>query len=268
MWINLLVGAVLGALAVFVINLILKRTTLADGVKRTVQTVAVTATVVIGVNLISPPLQAQYAISNVEENLLKQPAYAAMKKHEPEAYQRIMDILQEGLKADKPVADIQVAARSVLSDLIEKRIPVADDAVVVDYMKVSMRELREIHAGSDDACYTFLNPTSGKPFDVTKRVSSATMEADGRALAAVIESAATAPQPRVNLAEYEVSFVKVVEKLQAKYGDDLAMLDKLQTALPAKRRVCEMTADLYDEIFAMPPDQAGKITRAMLGSGS
>jgi len=268
MWINIIAGAVLGALAAIVINLVVKRTTLADSVKRTVQIVAVTATVVIGVNLIGPPLQAQYSISEAEENLLNQPDYAAMKKHEPEAYQQMMAILRDGLKAGNSVADIQVAARSVLTGLLEKRMPVAGDAAVVDYMKVSMRELREIHAGGDDACYTFLNPASGKPFDVTKRVSSVTMEADGRALAAVIESAATAPQPRVNLAEHEVSFVKVVEKLQAKYGDDLAMLDKPQTTPTAKRRVCEMTADLYDDIFAMPSDQAGKLIRALLGTDS
>lgn len=267
MWINIAVGAVLGGFVGFILSFALRTTHVSERAKRVIQSICIGFAVVIGSKFVSPPLQLKYAMSQIEDQLSRtNPAFVAMKTHEPEAYAQVIARTSAGLEAGKTVPEIQVDVRNTITGILEKKLPVAADDSVLEYMRVTVLGIRELYVKNDEACYTYLFPESGPPFDITQRLTKATMDAEASALAAVISAASTNPQKRVSIDEFEADLAYIYLTALKKYGADVEMLNVPQTALPAKRRVCEMVVDLYENVFALPREKAGRIVRAMLSS--
>lgn len=131
-----------------------------------------------------------------------------------------------------------------------------------------MQEIRELHAGGDDACYTMLNPGTGAPVDMNRRLSAETSKADHEHLVALIKSASTAPQAPVPLDAVERDFEIVVTAMTDHFGAEVVMLNEPKSALKERRRYCELAAFMIDRLHDMPPQQGGRVYRALAWVGS
>jgi hypothetical protein len=135
---------------------------------------------------------------------------------------------------------------------------------VFEYISVTMDELDEIYEGGGDLCHQFLFPQPGRFLDVRDHVSKELLAADLAALAKVIETSAKDPQEPPTEAEVMPQLQPVFLSLAGKYGDELSLMQNPTAPGVDKRRVCELTSDLYDEILAMSPSDGGRVLRFML----
>lgn len=268
-WIPILVGAGAGALVVVSFHAVLRllgvNTTVPKRWQQIAYAVVFALTWSLANHLVTPRVQQWHIASNLEANLVDgSPAFAAIQKYEPQVFARMVAEARAAYGQGAGVEETQAKMRAQLVPLIEQRLQVASDAAVHAYMKVNMQELSELLAGTDAACYTFLFSQSGPAPDITRRVKSETMKQDQAALAVLIESAATAPQKRIAMAEVEQDLEPILGAIRDKFGADIELLSIQQTGVSAKRRACEITLDMYSRVLALPPAQAGRLLRAML----
>jgi hypothetical protein len=235
-----------------------------DKVPNWVFSVIAVTTVVVGIRVIGPVADEWLAIKNLDGHLSDNPAFAALKRHEPAVYKAM---IQKAEAAHGNGASLEAAVgvmRSELGPLVEKKVPVASDESAADYMAIMILEAGDLYAGNDDACYAFMFPGNGAVNDFTKRVPAHRLSADTAALAKLIESAATKPNTRVTIEQVQPDLQPIVLSIAEKYGKDFDLINSPQTTLPAKRRVCSMIIDLYGRILELPKQQAGRVLRAML----
>lgn len=212
----------------------------------------------------TPQVEQWYVAEHLEDVLAENPAYASLRQYEPTTFRTMLASGKQSIREGAPIEAIQASMRVHLMPVIERSIPIAEDHAVYGYMKVMTKEIRELHAGGDEACYTFLNPGTGAVFDATRRFQPETLRADLEALGAVIRSAATTKQARVGLKDVQPQLARVTASLAEKYGAEADLLNAPQSTMRNKRRACELVAFVYDEVLALPPNEGGRVLRAML----
>jgi hypothetical protein len=263
-WISILIGVISGAAAALVAGLLVKDRKEHKSRYQIALVVCFALFFVIAKATIAPPLQRHYMAYAIEGALRDSPAFVALKKHEPETYRGIMDQASQALRDGKPMLEVTHQMRAYIPKVVEKRLPRASDEAAFSYMRANIEELKELMAVQDDACYRFLFPGSGAPIDVQARLKKETMRADLEGLANVLESAATAPRPVPKLQDVQPFLGPIYTEVSGKYGKDMEAISTPQSGLTARRKVCDIMAELYGKILMLPPSQGGKVLRFML----
>ncbi len=265
---GLIVGAITGGLIAILWALVIKVAKI--DTKRHGATIAVVYALLFTVGMavantfVTPIVFRYWAAHKLRDYVATQPTLVALKKHAPLEFEAAIAEAEEGLRKGDEMGLIQEKMRGHLTGFISKQLPIASNAAVISYMRVTVQEVRELHAVGDDACHTYLFPGTGQPFDIVKRIKPETLKADLDGLAAVLESAASKPEARVPLTQVKNEIDAVIGSLSAKYGERVQLMSQPQSSLANKRMVCEMIADLYSSVLAMPSERSGPVLRAML----
>ena len=215
-----------------------------------------------------PKASAWYEVKQAETELEKHAAFSAVKKYDQKVYYAMIeDIRQVVLKGDSREKAL-LAARAHMQELILRRLPTASNESVADYMDVTMAELDVLEKKGGDYCFRFLFPQNGAPLDISKMLSQRMQTQDLEALAKVIESSATDPQPLPDAEEIEPKLQPIYAHLMEEYGEEVQLLaDPAAVKAEAdKRKVCAIVGSMYDRILALPAQESGKMLRFMLKS--
>jgi len=213
-----------------------------------------------------PQANAWYGVRNAEAELQQHSAFRAIKKYEPKTYQAMIDDIRKSLLKGGSQEEAIAAARIHMIGLVQRRLPTASNESVAVYMDVTMAELRALQKKGGDFCYRFLYPQSGPPFDISRQLSKKMQKDDLDALAKVIESSATNPQPLPDQQQIVARLKPIYSRLVEEYGEEVDLLKNAAgaTAEADKRKICEMTGSLFDMILAHSAEESGGILRYML----
>ena len=129
---------------------------------------------------------------------------------------------------------------------------------------VMVDEMRELNGQDPNLCYRFLFSQQYGAINPQKYVSKQLMDADLAALAEVIRTSATDPQPAPTEPEVAADLEIVVSQLQEQYGDNISILQNPQDPSVDKRVACGMMADLYAHVLKLPSPRNGRLLRFML----
>lgn len=229
----------------------------------------VSAAVLVGLSQwwITPNLQARYDASVLDASLAGNAAFAAIRKHDPETYERMMSELRAGLLQGQTRAQLVEVARQQIGALVQKRLPRASDEAATEYMRVMVQEMTELRQRGGDLCYRFLFGGPQQSLDMRQYVSVNTIEADSSALSQVLRSASVSPQPVPAQADVAERMKPVITALAGRYGPDLALLQQPQAPGVDRDKLCSISIDMYSVILQMPPADSGKLIRYLMGQG-
>jgi len=213
---------------------------------------------------VTPALQARYDASRVDDSLSSHAAFAAIKKHDPQTYGRIMAELREGLLAGQSQGVLIERVRAQVTSLVQQRLPRASDEAAIEYLRVMVQEMQELRGHGGDLCFRFLFPQPGESLSLTRHVSANIRDADAAALSQVVRSSTVSPQPVPQKAEVQPRMQPVMAALSARYGPDLALLERPQTPGIDRDKLCSINIDLYSVILQMPPNDGGKLIRYLM----
>ncbi len=213
---------------------------------------------------ITPALQARYDASRVDASLSSHAAFVAIKKHDPQAYDRIMFELREGLLAGQSQGVLIERVRAQVTSLVQQRLPRASDEAAIEYMRVMVQEMHELRRHGSELCHRFLFPQPGDSLNLTRYVSANLRDADAAALSQVVRSSTLSPQAVPQKAEVLPRMQPVMTALSARHGADLALLERPQTPGIDRDKLCAINIDLYSVILQMPPSDAGKLIRYLM----
>lgn len=213
---------------------------------------------------VTPSLQARYDASRVDESLSSHAAFAAIKKHDPQTYGRIMAELREGLLDGQSQGVLIERVRAQVTTLVQQRLPLASDEAATEYVRVMVQEMHELRSHGGDLCFKFLFPQPGEGLNLTRYVSVNLRDADAAALSQVVRSSTVSPQPVPQKAEVLVRMQPVMTALSARYGRDLALLEQPQAPGVDRDKLCSINIDMYTVILQMPPADGGKLIRYLM----
>ena len=218
--------------------------------------------------VIFPDLNAGYQARNAEAELLAIPTYQALRKYDRETYDKLIADLKQGLKDGDDETEVIIAMRSHMMKVVETRLPRASDEAVLNYMRVTMKELEVLTKKGGDLCYRFLFPQSGGFVDPRKHFPKKLQEEDLAALTEVIRTSAEDPLPVPEESQFLGTLQAIFTELSDEYGDDVTMLQNPTAPGVNKRRICVMSTSMYDKIFALPRSEGGPLLRYLMAPSS
>lgn len=216
---------------------------------------------------ITPKLQARYDASRVDASLSGHAAFAAIKKHDPQTYGRIMSELREGLLKGRSQPELIEFVRAEVTTLVQKHLPRASDDAATEYMRVMVQEMSELRRQGGDLCYRFLFPKPGEALNLTRHVSANTRDADAAALSQVVRTAIVSPQAVPKQSEVAVRIQPVMTALSARYGSDLALLQQPEAPGIDRDKLCSINIDMYTVILQLPIADSGMLIRYLMSQG-
>lgn len=212
---------------------------------------------------IAPMAERYYATSQIESEFLKNPAFVAMKSYEPQAYSEILHISKTKLTDGARSAEVFDAVAPVVQTLVVQRVPISSNAAAVQYLRATMDEVRFFFGQGGETCYFALFPDAGRTDFFS--LPTAIQQADAAGLAAVLRDAKIAPQPIPTDEQFANALgPSGLAGLDPQYIPELEAIGRPKLGQAARRRTCEVILAVYDEIFKLPPNQAGVAVRHML----
>lgn len=264
MWINVLVGAICGAVAAMVGHLVVSKLT---SNKNAVSIATIVLMVVLfGISKATfvPYINTWSELRSVEEELSNNVAFSALKEHDAAEYDRIIAGLKEVIEGGGTQQDAAQAVRGRIEQVVKQRLPIASDAAVSQYMRAMVKEMKELKAKDPALCQQFLFPEPGKNIDLQKHVSAETLSEDLAGLASVVRSSATSPTTPSTEAEVSDDLTTVMMNLYEIYGEDILALENPAAAHIPSERLCQITIDMYDRVLALPDEKSGPLLRYLL----
>jgi len=261
LWINVAIGALCGALAGVVAYFLSGKNAENKRRKTVIFTIAFAVFFGIARTEVIPKMQAGLIVEEADEVLVNNPAFVAIKQYDPQTYSQIMADIRTAVEKGQNKESAVTSVRGKILSLVQNRLPKASNEAAVAYMDTMLEEMILLQKQGGDICFGLLFPQPGQPTDISPYIPESLRQSDMDGLKAIIETAATAPQPMPSESEITVALVPIIEGMAKQFGEDIAMLQAPFAPGVDKAKVCEMTIYMYSRILALPEHQSGKLLR-------
>ncbi|MDZ7277772.1 hypothetical protein [Pantoea eucrina] len=210
------------------------------------------------------PRQARQAMAQeVATQLSVTPGYRQLKTQEPALWQllnrELLHKRQEGVPADRALGEL----RGWLLDLVNQRMARADDETLINYLRVSVEEMRALQQASPQQCFRFLYPQVSGGINLQQALSPALWQRDVQALDQLLQNSTGAPRP-IDQALAQRDLQRIVSTLNGQWGDKLQQLSLPADTAVDRGALCAMSIGLYQGILALPAKQAANVLRKMV----
>jgi hypothetical protein len=167
-----------------------------------------------------------FALRDLDNRLLKNPLYVAIKGADPEVYSKILSATMDAVRLGKSEAEVEAVARPYISALLQKYLPVSSDGAIISTAQLFVSKAEAIGSQSADACYDFFNSQTGSPSIIPGDNLATDAQQRDAIITDVIETGSSNPQPTPTEAQASPLSNVIVKKLLKKYpASDVATLD-------------------------------------------
>ncbi len=216
---------------------------------------------------IAPQQRQQEKRITAEKRFGEMPGFRTIKVQQPGLFKQLQQeysgALQEGMNEQQALEDL----RPALSDLINQRVSYVNDAQLHSFMQISLEEMKLIRQKSAQLCYRFLFPQINGGINTSEVLPQALRDREMVALDEFLVQSRGAKQP-MNVAQSRADLEALVSTLYAKWGSDLQTLNSPAEAGADKRKLCDMTIDLYQSVLALPVNQSAGVLRIILDASA
>lgn len=188
--------------------------------------------------------------------------YVALKEKFPKLYNDLVEDFFNGLSNGENQGDLTLKMRTKLGGYIKSLLPLADDAVVIDFGRLAADQYEAVGQKNAQACYDF---ASGEK--VGSHISYLSEEMKQRELRLdeqIIRSAAKRPP----IADTTSAWKKVVDGLSSRgfSSDDMKLITDKNLAPAKYAKFCWLTVKLYREIVDLPGNESASVLREIFAT--
>jgi hypothetical protein len=213
----------------------------------------------LGHKFVLPQAQAAFGPKSLPDDAL----FTAIKKHEPALYERLSRGYVEAYKSGDKEAFIRGAYDEVAKAAL-KHIPTASDEAVSAFIGHAIVQLKELRTKPGDVCFRFLFPQVSGPADIALLLPKPMIDANSDKLAAIINTSVDSPRQPPTQEEALPSLQPILQELTRTYGADLNMISNPSAPTVDRRRVCDISIDLYERIGALPVHERANVLKFIL----
>jgi hypothetical protein len=211
----------------------------------------------------------QTPLERIDADLTAQPEFRAMKAYYPEDYAKITAAAKAKLDAGGREIDVANVVRSMLAQVLNRQLQLADDANTLAHLRLAGDEGQAAKAKSVDVCFQFaagvtfdFDPSTTFPVELQKREQALSE--------AILKQSATAPAARPD-ASAEADLRSAIRSAGEGLSEaDIAAVRKLsdRTQVKAmteaeKEAVCRFNAAISEALLKLPPHRAAAAYKVM-----
>jgi hypothetical protein len=204
----------------------------------------------------------------IQQRLLAEETYAAIKRIDPVAYATISEKFEEGLRRGASAPELHAQINPVVAAVFTSVLPNLSQESLFEVVRFSVKAAKTFNKESPAACYFYFNPektTSRAIFDMRKKYSDLFEEEDALTTKTLQSFAGTnsrIPEEK----EIARSLMTVLSALQARYGDDLELMS--QDVVPPDKysAYCSILSNMYELALKLPPNEAYALLRYVLAN--
>jgi hypothetical protein len=214
---------------------------------------------VLVVQAVRPAVRHWNHTRQVDELLRVDPFFNVIVTDNPAVREPLRTTMIQAYDAGRP-EDAFVAGNTLLSPLLPKYLAKSSDSATVGFARSVVAGLKDYAAHDPDDCYRYLFPLVAGP---PKRRSAITDQAMIDAIRRVVVEGSRSSPARPSDANPE-ALEPVYDRLRARHGEHLALLQRAETPDVDRQKICQMTTDLYNEIIQLPEREAAGALRYLL----
>ncbi|WP_455816648.1 hypothetical protein [Pseudomonas cerasi] len=217
---------------------------------------------------ISPAREKQAEIDAAAAHLAQLPVWRTVKQQQPLLYQQAHDQLIDNLEAGMPQQEAVEQLRPLVADLLNQRINAARDQDLIDYMQVSLEQMKQIRQHGVQQCFRFLFPQVKGGVNVSELVPKILTDREMEAMDVLLKHSDGAEQ-RVDLKQGRVQLQTIVRQMYKRWGGDLQTLNTPAEPGVSEAKLCDMTIDLYQSVLALTGKDSANVLRIIIsGTGN
>lgn len=219
-------------------------------------------------NWVRPAHEKQAQIDAAAAHLAQLPVWRTVKEQQPLLYQHAHDQLIDNLQAGMPEQQAIEQLRPLVAELLNQRINAARDQDLIDYMQVSLEQMKQIRQLGPEQCFRFLFPQVKGGVDVSKLVPKILAERELQTMDVLLKHSSGVEQ-HVDLKQGRVQLQAVVRQMYQRWGSDLQTLNTPAEAGINEAKLCDMTIDLYQSVLALTGKDSANVLRIIIsGTGN
>ena len=207
---------------------------------------------VIVLNMIAAPIARKW---QADWQLQHTPVYQQIAKSDPATFQSIRQAVLDGVENRRTESETNRRIAAIVGRTVRGRIPQASDDSVVAFAKTMSQFLAHMSYTDPDACFYLLHPEQNET-DTDNALNDPEVERAEEqlvtAMAQMLESAANRPQAPPDPQQSQSIIQAMFAQLRLKYGKDTVLLSGAGVTAEKRKKVCEISADLFQQVTAMP----------------
>ncbi|MDC9582215.1 hypothetical protein PSI15_11680 [Xenorhabdus sp. PR6a] len=208
----------------------------------------------------------EFVISKGDESL-----FLIIKHKDPKLYdefkQKIMTLQKEGKGHDIIYGEV---ANQIIS-LTNQRILFAPDKELLSHINIIVKQLEHLQKESAEKCLRFALPEMNKNIydllDIAKSLPKALYLERSQIDREMIIASYSERQYQSSAEDYILALQDletIMLGMVHQYGDDIALLDSVQSVNANKEKGCELLVDINKRFLALPPERAARLYRYMM----
>ena len=198
------------------------------------------------------------------------PAYAVMAQHYPSEYQRVLDIVLDGLNSGRRFNDIVLDINPIVVALVVQQAPKANVENTLAMIRLTRAQAKALEAIDPKLCLVLLGSAESEKA-IGLQMPAGLLEQELALTANLLRQTALAPEspPTSPLSEKAIEAI-AIEAYDALPGDQLRVAMRQIEGDPAKASTplqqtafCEFSMAMFDALLKMQPVEAVRTFKAM-----
>ncbi len=218
--------------------------------------------VVDGNDYVATELYFWNDLKKLESLLLRIPLYQTIKIYAPNEFKEIINIIHSSIQHGDTKIAMFAKTRKIAQKLYLKYLPYSSNEALLNATKLMISEMQTIYKKNPIECYKFSIGELNN-FNPNNYFTNDFLEYELNLMNAVIESGAVNPQ--------KISNEKKIEKIQEKLflllykaiGEDILILDKLNSKNIDKEKASRVIIIMYKKILNLKYDEKISLLRFM-----
>jgi len=200
----------------------------------------------------------------LEADFAGAPFFAALRRAEPEIYQRLLVSYIAGVQGGVSEAEMAGKIRSaVTNEILPKYLRAGPNEVLIAYWQSQIAEARELRAIKVTYCAEFFNPSSSaEASKLTSMLSKEVGAADVQSLISLLDQTSEHPAQVPPEAAVLNALKIVARRADLRVSGAVNVIsDPKQSMHDDPKKLCDAALAFYESVVALPMDQGGPLLR-------
>jgi hypothetical protein len=201
-------------------------------------------------------------LHETEQQLLKQPIYAALQRSDPD-WAALMARWDRTVSNGEPITGFATELRTHIARDTRRLLPVAPDGALRQFASIMLSETASIQQADPEACWAYLHNGT---IEQRRYLSPGQLRDDLAASARLLDDATDHPQPRLSVADSKAQLTRLIAEMRRTGQDPEAALTALRANAPHDA-YCPGIEALVRAAVAWPADDDDSPLRALFSQG-
>ena len=201
-------------------------------------------------------------LRETEQQLLKQPIYAALQRTDPD-WSTLMARWDWTVSNGEPITGFAAELRTHIARNTRRLMPVAPDGALRQFASIMLSETATIQQANPEACWAYLHNGT---IEQRRYLSADQLRDDLAASARLLQDATDHPQPRLTAADSKAQLTRLIAEMRRNGQDPDAALTALRANAPHDG-YCPGIEALVRAAVAWPADDDDSPLRALFSLG-